>query len=56
MISARTLVSRSAPLLACLGLLGVWQIAALILNTDSFPTALGSDPRAFLPSSATRNP
>ena len=32
--------SPSAPLLACLGLLGVWQIAALILNTDSFPTAL----------------
>ncbi len=30
---------RSAPLLACLGLLGVWQIGALILNTDSFPTA-----------------
>src|ERR1700730_14713619 len=35
-----TLVSRAAPLLACLGLLGIWQIAALILNTDSFPTAL----------------
>src|ERR1700727_2700644 len=35
----RTLVSRAAPLLACLGLLGIWQIAALILNTDSFPTA-----------------
>ena len=39
MISARALVTRSAPLLACLGLLGVWQIGALILNTDSFPTA-----------------
>src|ERR1700737_4617769 len=36
----RALVSRAAPLLACLGLLGIWQIAALILNTDSFPTAL----------------
>jgi NitT/TauT family transport system permease protein len=35
----RALVSRAAPLLACLGLLGVWQVAALILNTDSFPTA-----------------
>src|SRR6201999_2643233 len=40
MISARAVVSRSAPLLACLGLLGIWQIGALILNTDSFPTAL----------------
>jgi NitT/TauT family transport system permease protein len=40
MMSARTLLSRSAPLLACLGLLGIWQVAALILNTDSFPTAL----------------
>src|ERR1019366_3394858 len=39
MILLRTLVSRSAPLLACLGLLGIWQIAALILSTDSFPTA-----------------
>src|SRR5580704_16161517 len=40
MKEVRTLVSRAAPLLACLGLLGIWQIAALILNTDSFPTAL----------------
>ena len=40
MMSGRTLLSRSAPLLACLGLLGVWQVGALILNTDSFPTAL----------------
>src|ERR1700693_3577424 len=40
MIAVRALVSRSAPLLACLGLLGIWQIGALILNTDSFPTAL----------------
>src|ERR1700684_2962336 len=40
MISARALVTRSAPLLACLGLLGIWQIAALLLNNDSFPTAL----------------
>src|SRR5258707_6064855 len=39
MISGRALLSRSAPLLACLGLLGIWQVAALILNTDSFPTA-----------------
>src|SRR5580693_5785303 len=40
MIATRALISRSAPLLACLGLLGLWQVAALILNTDSFPTAL----------------
>jgi NitT/TauT family transport system permease protein len=40
MMSMRTLVTRSGPLLACLGLLGIWQIAALILNTDSFPTAM----------------
>src|SRR5260370_18962374 len=40
MISGRALLSRSAPLLACLGLLGIWQVAALIINTDSFPTAL----------------
>ena len=36
----RALISRLAPLLACLGLLGVWQVAALVLNNDSFPTAL----------------
>jgi len=40
MISGPALISRLAPLLACLGLLGVWQVAALILSTDSFPTAL----------------
>ena len=40
MNGARALLSRLAPLWACLGLLGVWQAAALILNTDSFPTAL----------------
>jgi NitT/TauT family transport system permease protein len=40
MIASRALVSRSAPLLAVAGLLGIWQIAALILNTDSFPSAL----------------
>ena len=34
------LLARAAPLLACLGLLAVWQLAALILNSDSFPTAL----------------
>jgi NitT/TauT family transport system permease protein len=40
MVTPRALVTRSAPLLACLGLLGAWQIAALVLNNDSFPTAL----------------
>ena len=39
MMSGRALLMRLAPWLACLGLLGVWQIGALILNTDSFPTA-----------------
>src|SRR5260221_14453606 len=40
MIPVHALISRLAPLLACLGLLAIWQIAALILSTDSFPTAL----------------
>ena len=40
MIPARTVISRAAPLLACIGLLAIWQAAALILDTDSFPTAL----------------
>jgi NitT/TauT family transport system permease protein len=40
MISGCALISRLAPLLACLGLLGLWQGAALVLSTDSFPTAL----------------
>ncbi|MGA7804189.1 MAG: ABC transporter permease subunit [Bradyrhizobium sp.] len=35
----RTLVSRIAPLLACLGLLAAWQLASLALDNDSFPTA-----------------
>jgi NitT/TauT family transport system permease protein len=40
MIAARRLVSKSAPLLAVVGLLAIWQVAALALNTDSFPSAL----------------
>jgi NitT/TauT family transport system permease protein len=40
MMPARTLLSRLAPLLACIGLLAIWQVAALILNTDSFPSAM----------------
>src|SRR5713226_9585423 len=39
MIATRALISRSAPLLACLGLLCIWQVVSLILSTDSFPTA-----------------
>jgi NitT/TauT family transport system permease protein len=42
MISGRALVTRAAPLIACLGLLAIWQIAALSLDSDSFPTALDS--------------
>ena len=40
MINVRAMLSKAAPLLAVIGLLGIWQIAALILNTDSFPSAL----------------
>jgi NitT/TauT family transport system permease protein len=36
----RALVSRVAPLLACLGLLAAWQLASLALDNDSFPTAI----------------
>jgi len=40
MITAGALFSRLAPLLACLGLLAIWQVASQILNTESFPTAI----------------
>ncbi|HVV43007.1 MAG TPA: ABC transporter permease [Nitrobacter sp.] len=40
MTASRSLLRSLAPLLACLGLLCLWQIAALALNTDSFPSAL----------------
>src|ERR1700750_594987 len=40
MSTGRDLLSRLAPLLACLGLLAIWQAASLALNNDSFPTAL----------------
>jgi NitT/TauT family transport system permease protein len=39
MIPGRSLAARLAPLLACLGLLCIWQAVALAANTDSFPTA-----------------
>src|ERR1700758_637184 len=41
-MTLRALIARLAPLLACLGLLVAWQVAALALNNDSFPTALDS--------------
>jgi NitT/TauT family transport system permease protein len=34
--------ARAAPWLACIGLLVIWQIAALGLKNDSFPTALAA--------------
>jgi NitT/TauT family transport system permease protein len=40
MIPWRSLITRLAPLLASIGLLVVWQLASLALNSDSFPTAL----------------
>jgi NitT/TauT family transport system permease protein len=40
MMRGATLFQRSAPLLACLGLLVLWQMASLALKNDSFPTAL----------------
>src|ERR1700741_3481892 len=41
-MTLRALIARLAPVLACVGLLAVWQVAALALNNDSFPTALDS--------------
>lgn len=40
MISPAALVKRGAPVIACIGLLAVWQVASLALKNDSFPTAL----------------
>jgi NitT/TauT family transport system permease protein len=40
MISPAAFARREAPVFACIGLLAVWQIAALILKNDSFPTAI----------------
>ncbi|HEU0084307.1 MAG TPA: ABC transporter permease subunit [Bradyrhizobium sp.] len=40
MIALRAASAKAAPLLAVAGLLSIWQIASLILNTDSFPSAL----------------
>jgi NitT/TauT family transport system permease protein len=40
MITPRAIAVKAAPLLACIGLLCAWQAGSLIMNTDSFPTAL----------------
>ena len=40
MITLRSIPSKAAPLLAVASLLAIWQVAALTLNTDSFPSAL----------------
>ena len=45
MIAARAMLSKAAPLLAVAGLLAIWQVASLILNTDSFPSALDGIPK-----------
>jgi len=42
MISAAAIGRRAAPLLACIGLLALWQLASLALKNDSFPTAIES--------------
>jgi NitT/TauT family transport system permease protein len=34
------MMRRTAPILVCLGLLAVWQIASIAFNNESFPTAL----------------
>jgi NitT/TauT family transport system permease protein len=40
MISPAAMAKRAAPVLACIGLLAVWQVASLALKNDSFPTAI----------------
>lgn len=40
MIWPAALLKRGAPVLACVGLLAVWQVASLALKNDGFPTAL----------------
>jgi NitT/TauT family transport system permease protein len=40
MMSWEVVLRRAAPVLACIGLLAVWQLASLALHNDSFPTAL----------------
>lgn len=40
MMSSAAMAKRAAPVLACVGLLTVWQVASLALKNDSFPTAI----------------
>ncbi|WP_415026218.1 ABC transporter permease [Bradyrhizobium sp.] len=40
MMSPAVWARRAAPVLACIGLLAVWQMASLALKNDSFPTAI----------------
>lgn len=40
MMSPAALTRHAAPVLACIGLLAVWQVASLVLKNDSFPTAM----------------
>ncbi|WP_441237461.1 ABC transporter permease [Bradyrhizobium sp. 930_D9_N1_4] len=40
MMSLSALIRRAAPVMACVGLLTVWQVASLALKNDSFPTAI----------------
>src|ERR1700750_509279 len=39
MTGMNAVIKRAAPVLACIGLLVVWQLASLALHNDSFPTA-----------------
>jgi NitT/TauT family transport system permease protein len=41
-MTPRAWLEKAAPLAACIGLLCLWQIASLAMQTDSFPTALDS--------------
>jgi NitT/TauT family transport system permease protein len=41
-MTPRVLLQKLAPLLACIGLLCIWQVASLWMDTESFPTALDS--------------
>ncbi|TCU69632.1 NitT/TauT family transport system permease protein [Bradyrhizobium sp. R2.2-H] len=40
MMTPAALIKRAAPVLACIGLLAVWQVASVALKNDSFPTAI----------------
>ena len=40
MMSPAAVTKHAAPVLACIGLLAVWQVASLALKNDSFPTAI----------------